>query len=113
MDPFCYSEALEFLGGEEDLLLELIEILAGQLDADVERVRASLAGGDTEEVVAEAHRLKGAVGAIAGKRLAAVAQELEDLAASGTLDGADKILERVSEEAVLLRAALETALAEC
>ena len=69
-------------------------------------LRRALARGDAELVRSTAHQLKGSAANLGAVRVAELAQELEQRAHDGELDGADRVLEGLAGVAQAAVAAL-------
>lgn len=59
---FDPNEALDRIGGDEDLLREMIDIFAHVLNDDMDKLERSIKAGDPESIRKNAHRLKGSIG---------------------------------------------------
>ncbi len=85
------SEAIERLGGDEDLFQELCQIFLEESPRLLRELKAALADGNAEEAMRAAHSLKGETGYLSAPQAMAAARQLEELARSHSLTGADKI----------------------
>lgn len=100
--PVDIPAALRVLGGDADLLIELLTELLSHEDI-LPRLQQSIQAGDVEQTMMEAHRLKGAfanVGATTARRLAA---ELETLARAHHLENAMLIWQKLDGEIARLK----------
>ena len=91
MSPFDRSTMLERLGGDAELLDEVLELFVEECDAMVNGVRQAVQSRDSGDLRAAAHTLKGALLNIAAEPSADAARKLElmgrdeDLAGSKAL----------------------------
>jgi PAS domain S-box-containing protein len=69
--------------GEPDPVAELLDLLLTDLPLRQEAIRSAVARQDVSALKAAAHTLKGSSNNIGGRRLAALCEELEHLAAAG------------------------------
>ncbi len=85
------------LGGDEDLLRELLQYFADLAPGQLRDLSAAVAAGDVAAVDLQAHGLKGAAANVGAVALAAAARALEMLATAGGLAGADALLAGIDE----------------
>jgi signal transduction histidine kinase/ligand-binding sensor domain-containing protein/CheY-like chemotaxis protein/HPt (histidine-containing phosphotransfer) domain-containing protein len=98
------SETLESLGGDENLLLEVIEIFREQAPKHLARLRAAIAQWDAKAVETTAHSLKGELGYLSVPETHQMARELEEAGRNSDLEGAARLLPRFEADvATLLR----------
>ncbi|HTE88256.1 MAG TPA: response regulator [Terriglobales bacterium] len=91
------TEALERLGGDEDLLRELCQIFLEESPKTLRNLRQALAEGDAGAVMRAAHSLKGEVGYLGAGVASQAARKLEDMGRENKLTGAPEtmiVLER-------------------
>jgi HPt (histidine-containing phosphotransfer) domain-containing protein len=88
-------------------LVELIDVFLKDSPDLIEEMRAGLATGETERVRRAAHSLKSNAATFGADRLAGVAREMEMMAKSGTLEGAESRLSVVEAEYAQLSPLLE------
>jgi HPt (histidine-containing phosphotransfer) domain-containing protein len=84
------TEALERLGGDEDLLGELCQIFVAESPKLLQKLREAIAEADPEAVMRAAHSLKGELGYLGAEDAVQAARELEDM-------GHDKNLSHAAE----------------
>ncbi len=106
------TSALQKLGGDEELLLEIIGLYLDDCPKVMERLSAALAEGDAEGVWKAAHRLKGSVGSLAAQPALEAARDLETVGRAGDLEEAAAAFERLEHELERLAAALTALRAE-
>jgi HPt (histidine-containing phosphotransfer) domain-containing protein len=88
-------------------LVELIDVFLKDSPELITQMQTGLLAGDVESVRRAAHSLKSNSASFGADRLAAVARELEMIAKSGTLDGAESKLAAVEAECAQLLPLLE------
>jgi len=88
-------------------LAELIDVFLKDSPGLINEMRSGLAAGDVESVRRAAHSLKSNSASFGANRLAAVSRELETMAKSGSLEGAESKLSEVEAEYVKLLPLLE------
>ena len=87
---FDRSFALEQVGGDENLLLDLIELFVNNAPGQLRRVGEGLDQGDCQSAARSAHLLKGSVSHFFNPRDLAPLHELERLSKAGRLAEARK-----------------------
>jgi HPt (histidine-containing phosphotransfer) domain-containing protein len=88
-------------------LAELIDVFLKDSPELIKQMHAGLLTGDVESVRRAAHSLKSNSASFGANRLAGVARELEMIAKSGTLDGAESKLSAVESAYAQLLPLLE------
>jgi two-component system, sensor histidine kinase and response regulator len=101
------AEALERLGGDEDLLRELCQIFLVESPNLLQKLREAIAGADPEAVMRAAHSLKGELGYLGAPGAAQAARELEDMGHEKNLSRAAELFILLERELTGLRLALE------
>jgi two-component system, sensor histidine kinase and response regulator len=74
---FDRATALGRMGGDEDLLKELLEIFREDVAQQLRDLTAAVTNGDAKGTQLHAHSIKGAAGNVAANRIQALAQTLE------------------------------------
>ncbi len=69
--------ALERVGGDEELLNEILELYLGEYPALLAEIRMAVEAGDAEALFRSAHRLKGSLGTLAAEAALDRALDLE------------------------------------
>jgi two-component system, sensor histidine kinase and response regulator len=87
-DAFDRAAALDRVGGDEDLLKELIAVFLEDYPGWLAELGASVAAADPPRVRRAAHTLKGAVDSVGGSSAYEAAFRLERMGAEGRLGGA-------------------------
>jgi len=104
--PIDEEEALERVGGEWSLLVELAGMCLADTPAALDNIRGALAGGDARSLQRAAHKLKGSLLVLAADSASEAASRLEALGASGSLDAAASALATLERELDRLRPVL-------
>jgi HPt (histidine-containing phosphotransfer) domain-containing protein len=82
---FDPDEVLEQIGGDKDLLVDIINIFIDTYPEDLKTLQESIEEGDTETIRKNAHRMKGSVSNFGKYRAFESAKSIEDLAKEGNL----------------------------
>jgi DNA-binding response OmpR family regulator len=90
--PMDFAVARRYTGGDSDLLAELLASFTKECPRRIRAMRAAVAAGNTEELLREAHNLKGTLRVLGAAAGAALSEQLERMASEGRLDGAADIL---------------------
>ena len=98
---------LEMIGGERELLAELIDSFLETGPPLLIRLREGVAQGNPAEVRAAAHTLKSSGNDFGATRLAELCQQLEEMGKAGQLAGAAELAAQVEAEYEPVKAALE------
>jgi two-component system sensor histidine kinase/response regulator len=101
------AEALERLGGDEELLRELCQIFLQESPKLLVRLRRAIVETDAQAVMRAAHSLKGELGYLGAVRASHAAQELEDMGQKNNLFRAAEILVVLEREMASLHLALK------
>ncbi len=101
------TEALDRLGGDEDLFRELCQIFSEESPKLLEKLRRALADGDPEAVKRTAHSLKGEVSYLGAGRASQAARQLEEMGQAGDLSKAGPILAALERELADLYGAMK------
>ncbi|MBZ5659425.1 MAG: response regulator [Acidobacteriia bacterium] len=104
---FDMDAALEHLGGDADLLREIVGMFRTQCDKCMAKLREAVAKGDAVGIEFAAHALKGAAANLFAQGTVEAALRLEELGRSGSTDGAREMLAVLESEISRLRLALE------
>ncbi|MCO4759602.1 MAG: response regulator, partial [Oceanospirillaceae bacterium] len=109
LDPgevFDPDGALEGVGGDADILKELVELFYDECPKLMVEIHTTLAAGDAVALRRAAHTLKGTAAVFAAKRTVASAQKLELMARESELDTAPDALSVLESEVERLKQAL-------
>ena len=101
------AQALERLGGDEDLLRELCEIFLEESPKILKKLRQALTEGDAATVMRTAHSLKGEVSYLGAPAALQAARQLEDMGRDNSLAGGEKIFSSLERELVGLHFAMK------
>jgi HPt (histidine-containing phosphotransfer) domain-containing protein len=91
-EVFDEPALLKTVQGDRALLGELTSLFLDEAPTYIGRLRFAIDGGDALAVRSAAHTLKGSAATLTAHRVAALARDLEMLAASGDLARATEIL---------------------
>jgi len=108
LDPPALERLVETIGDDRSLLTALIDTFLRDTPRLVEAARRGLEHGQTDEVRRAAHTLKSNAGTFGATSLSELSRQLEALARSGVLEGADQLIARIDAEWGRVRIALET-----
>jgi len=86
-----FNRVLGQLGGDQQLLHEVIEIFIDQAPKHIEALRRALAEGDAEVVERTAHSMKGELGYLGIAEVSQQAREIEDLGRKHDLGRASRV----------------------
>ena len=101
----AFEEALDAMGGDGELLQEIVEIFLETGSDQFHQLEKSIAEGDLEMLETVAHGMKGSAASIGALGFSVVARELEFLARGGSVDGAPELMIRLREKYTLLEVA--------
>jgi two-component system, sensor histidine kinase and response regulator len=101
------AEALERLGGDEDLLRDLCKIFCEESPKLLQRLRHAIADADAGAVMHAGHSLKGELGYLGADEAAQAARELEDMGHANNLLGAWEVFTLLERELVSLHLAMK------
>jgi len=90
-DLYNYAEALERLGGDEALFVDVAMLFVAESEGYCSALEGALASGDVAAVRREAHTVKSMLATFSCESGRELAQRLEHLAAAGSLEGADRL----------------------
>jgi len=105
------QQALDRIGGDEELLRDLCEIFLSACPRLLDDLRHAVRTGDLEAVMRAAHSLKGEASYLGAGNAAQAARQLEEVARQKDLTGAEKVFTTLEREVGDLRAALQSAAA--
>lgn len=92
------AAALDRLGGDAELLDELLVLMTEQSRDLIDQIRSGLADGNTKAIVVAAHTIKGSAANLEANALAHAAHELELVARGDDLSGAPAAFAQVEAE---------------
>ena len=87
-----WDKVLAAVDGQQDLLLDLIDIFFTERAQVLPRIAAAIEDRDAGELQLFAHRLKGCLAYFGQSKAGEVAWQLESLGRNRTLDGAPELL---------------------
>ena len=95
---FDFSAALNYVGGDRELLDELIGIFVEDAPLRMKAIRHAIGSAEAMELTREAHTLKGSLKVIGATAAAGLAQGLEALGRDGNIAEADKLAVALERE---------------
>ncbi|MCS6863759.1 MAG: response regulator, partial [Gemmata sp.] len=104
--PFDRQQALQRLGGDEQLLAEIVSVFLSDAPQFLSELQGAIAAGDIPLVKRTAHSLKGAAGYIGGQLVAAAAATLERMADDNDLSLAHEAFATLRQHMDQLQTAL-------
>ena len=102
------SLALSRVGGDVELLIEVIDLFLDDYPSTLEKIKSAVASGDANALEQHAHSLKGSVSTFGAGRAFEAAFELEKRGRAGDLTGAQEGLLRLEQALESLRPELES-----
>lgn len=110
----CWNVAhtLEQLGGDETLLVEVLDIFLIEAPKHLAELRLAVARGEAETVETTAHTLKGELGYLGIPEVSRMAAQLEEMGRSHNLDGADSILAQFEVDVTALFSTVRSVLSK-
>lgn len=105
-DVFDPESVLPAIGGEVELLKELIEIFQSIYPEDLEMIEKALRNGDLDELRKSAHRMKGSVANFGKKKAFEAAKDLEEAAKLKEAEKVNKLFEELKRQVIDLNNAL-------
>ena len=106
-DVLDFDELLQRLGGDRELLGDLVRLFLDDAPPRLTALRRAVATGDASIIRAEAHALKGAAANMSAHRLVDAAETLEDIGTREDLPAARPAWARLEMEAIQLLDALQ------
>lgn len=103
---FDKNAALDRLGGDLDLLIELAGMFLEDCPRLIDGIQEALENNDSDSVQRLAHSLKGAVGNFSAQSAFDAAHELETMGREGNLSGAKEIFSGLKQNIERLKPAL-------
>ena len=97
MTPETRATLLERVGGDFELLREIVALFAEDAPRQLEAMRKAIAAGDAKALADAAHTLKGAAANFDPGEAAGLALRLERLGRAGTLEGAAELCDALAK----------------
>ena len=110
-DDLDWSEALQAVGGDEELLRQVVSAILEETPRLLEAIRQAIQNRDLAALRLSAHTLKGSIRFFARSRAYATAFEMERLGQMGNLAGAEALLPALHSEISQLAPTLSAYLA--
>jgi len=112
LDQDALDMLLEVVGGERELLVELIDSFLEEAPPLLARMQAALENGDSDGLRLTSHTLKSSGFDFGATAFAHLCAELEELSRNGRLDGTPELVEQIVTEYERVRSALFAAKGE-
>ena len=106
---FDRSVALDRMEGDEELLLEMIELFLEDCPNQEASIQEALTSQDVDRLTIAAHTFKGSVGNFGAKRVYDAAHELENLAKEADFDTSQTVWSELQREIDVLKGELQQA----
>jgi HPt (histidine-containing phosphotransfer) domain-containing protein len=103
-----WSGALEAVGGDEDLLRQVVAAFRQEIPDLIVQLEAAVQRGDAAVIRSAAHRVKGAIRTFGAQAATALAARLEELGRLGELASADSTFLSLRHEVARLLEELRT-----
>ena len=110
-ESYNRAQALERLGGDEDIFAEVANLFVAESDNYCQALKDALVSGDASVLRREAHTIKSMLATFSYESGRGLAEQLEHLAASGSLDGAVELTAQVENAVKWLSAVLRAEMA--
>ena len=105
--PVDMPALMKMVGGDTELLAELMRLFAGEAPPQLSRMQDAVANSDASELRAAAHHLKGSAGTLCLSRLSGLAAQIETAAFVGDIGRAAETVPVVAAELDVVYAAFE------
>jgi HPt (histidine-containing phosphotransfer) domain-containing protein len=96
----------ERVGGDIELLGDLVEIFAEECPGMMARIEQAVASGNAAELQKTSHKFKGSVLQFSASDAAAIAADLEEMGRTNSMGNASHAFARLKEQVISLNAAL-------
>jgi CheY-like chemotaxis protein/HPt (histidine-containing phosphotransfer) domain-containing protein len=106
VDVLNFSQALELVDGNRELLCEVARIFLNQYPKALVETRRALAQKDYQTLTSTAHNLVSSVGQLGGQRAGAAARKLELISSDGDRSQVPAALAELERELLWLRSAM-------
>jgi PAS domain S-box-containing protein len=103
---FDAGRALDWVQGDQQALLQMIQLFFAQIQTALPEIRAAIDGGDGKALEQAAQQLKGSIANFGGRRASDAALRLEFMGANAELAGAEEAFADLEHEVTRLRGAL-------
>ncbi len=97
-DTWNKAETIERLGGDEDLLRELVEIFVTESPKLLAKLRDAIGSSDADAVMRGAHSIKGELSCLGAVAAANTAQKLETMGSSREMAQAPEVFSILERE---------------
>ena len=104
--PIDWAAARSLVGGDRELLLELVEMFPGESTAHLDSIRTAVENDDAELLVRSAHSLKGEASCFGASDLVVCALRVEHCGRDSNVRAAQDLIPRLAFELARLVDAL-------
>ncbi|HEV7219992.1 MAG TPA: Hpt domain-containing protein [Terriglobales bacterium] len=112
-DAWNKAEAIEWLGGDEELLRELVEVFIAESRKPLLKLRDAVFSSDADGVVRGAHSIKGELGCLGAIAAANTAQKLQTMGINNEMSGAPEMFRKLEREMQAIKLTLVQWAANC
>jgi two-component system, sensor histidine kinase and response regulator len=105
IDQAIYNDLKDVMGA--DFIVELIDTFNIETEGLINQLRGALDAGDAASFGRLAHSIKSSSASLGALAFSQQARDLEMLGKSGSLDGAEPLVERFSADFLIVKQALE------
>ncbi len=95
--PMDIETVVEDFEGDSDFFIEVLQEFIQNVESQIGVISRALADGDAKTIGKEAHSIKGGAGNLTAQALYTAARDLETLAKSGNLTGAEDVITRLDK----------------
>jgi HPt (histidine-containing phosphotransfer) domain-containing protein len=92
-----WDSAMETVGGDRELLCELLEVFISERETMVGEIRSALQARNAADMRRTSHAFKGALNHLGAGAVARIAAELETAGLNDSWEGTDELLARLEE----------------
>jgi len=97
-NKFDYEQTLRAVGGDVNLLQELVSLFEKDYPLQLSSMKESLKSGNADEIRKISHRIKGSIGNLGSLKGYNIAAEIEEKAKSNILEGLNKLTAELENE---------------
>lgn len=102
------EEILEIMDNDMELIYECFQDFINEYPQMLQNIQNAILSGDTKGLDSHAHKLKGSLRYLAASKTADIASKLEYKGKAGELNGAENLLETLSESCEKLKIFMTT-----
>lgn len=98
LDTSIVDGLVELCDGDDEFMNQVLDLYVESFATTLQAIRDSVASADASALHRSAHTLKGASANIGARRIAALAETLQQLGQGGETEGADPYVVAIEEE---------------